>query len=492
MKTFLQRRDPWGHGISLWLICGVALVLPLMGWSLTHIRLENDVAGWLPKDDPQTIILDWYQKHFPAEDRILLSWDGCTLTDPRIDLLVQQLSGIRKNGQREGGSPLIREVRQPADLLKRMAKEGVPFETALARTHGLLTGDGPLCLRFSDSGRLRGDYLRKEVLKLAKQHGFKVSIVQQSLSVPTNEGLDIEDESSFKLNDAIAEYIKSRPVYDLQLAWPRMHIDSSETEAFRQALLTLRESDVPQGQDAKPCIEQTFFIPGSMAAVSVALNEAGAADHKAALADITEALQTVGIPPESAHLGGRPVAGTALNQAVKHAGWNRAFPIWDLPQRSPILLSALVTFVFSIIVLRSIRLTILVQAVSLLCASATASLVPVTGGSMNMVLVVMPTLLVVLTVSGAIHLCNYWKSSGIDDPVKSVHHAASVAWLPCLMASGTTAIGFASLMTGTLIPVRDFGVYAAIGCVLSFGCVLYLLPASDAVLAPRATQKSGS
>jgi len=89
----------------------------------------------------------------------------------------------------------------------------------------------------------------------------------------------------------------------------------------------------------------------------------------------------------------------------------------------------------------------------------------------------MPTLLMVISVSGAIHLCNYWKNSGINDPVKSVLHAASVAWLPCFLASATTAIGLASLMVSSLIPVREFGIYASIGCVISFICVLYLMPA---------------
>ena len=122
------------------------------------------------------------------------------------------------------------------------------------------------------------------------------------------------------------------------------------------------------------------------------------------------------------------------------------------------------------------RLAILVQVVTFFTVVASVSLVPVTGGSMNMVLVVMPTLLAVLTASAAIHLSNYWKHSVSRDPSESVVQAANTAWLPCILASGTTSIGLASLMVSNLVPVKDFGLYAAIGCLISFFMVLYLLP----------------
>ena len=65
MKSFLERRDRWGNGYSLWLMVGVVFALPLMIWSLKQLRMENDVAGWLPSDDPQSKILAWYQNLFP-------------------------------------------------------------------------------------------------------------------------------------------------------------------------------------------------------------------------------------------------------------------------------------------------------------------------------------------------------------------------------------------------------------------------------------------
>ena len=133
MKSFFERRDRWGHGLSLWLFAGIAFLIPVMGWSLQYIRLDNDVTGWLPDKDPQAKILHWYQDLFPSQDRVLVSWDDCSVTDPRLRAIAQRLEGIDKNGTREGGSPLVEDVTIPEDVLKRMMGEKISFEVALER-----------------------------------------------------------------------------------------------------------------------------------------------------------------------------------------------------------------------------------------------------------------------------------------------------------------------------------------------------------------------
>ncbi|MFN0197056.1 MAG: efflux RND transporter permease subunit, partial [Planctomycetaceae bacterium] len=104
------------------------------------------------------------------------------------------------------------------------------------------------------------------------------------------------------------------------------------------------------------------------------------------------------------------------------------------------------------------------------------SIVPPTGGSMNMVLVVMPVLLLVITISGAIHFVNYWQHAAAQNIETAVQESIKMAREPVLLAGITTAIGLISLVTSTLVPVRDFGIYSAIGCLLSLVVILYGLP----------------
>ncbi len=475
MKSFLERRDRWGNGYSLWLLAGAVFLIPLCIGALRHLKMENDVAGWLPKDDPQSKILSWYQDLFPEADRILVSWDDCNLTDPRLAEIARRLEGVKKDGAREGGSVYVSEVSLPSDLLKRMVSEGIPFETALQRAHGLLVGDGPLCIGLTENAKAHQKEVTAEILALAeKTLGVKPQIVDTKFAEPSDKYLTLDDEDEFKLNDAIRSWIASHKPAHLRLSWRRMHLDSAKTDAFRAALSELKTTSA-NGESAA-AVSETWYVPGAMAAMSVQLSHAGEIDHSRALREIQAAIVAAGVSEPSMHLGGRPVAGTLMNEAVKHAAWNKQAPIWNMMKRSPLLLSVLTSVFLSYVMLRSFRLCVLVQATAIFATVVSVALVPATGGTMNMVLIVMPTLLLVITISGTIHICNYWKASGIDDSSKSVMHAVSIAWLPCFLASATTAIGLASLVVSSLVPVRDFGIYASIGCMISFVSITYLLP----------------
>ncbi|MFN9721509.1 MAG: efflux RND transporter permease subunit [Planctomycetota bacterium] len=475
MKSFLERRDRWGNGYSLWLLAGAVFLIPLCIGALRHLKMENDVAGWLPKDDPQSKILAWYQELFPEADRILISWDDCNLTDHRLAEIARRLEGIEKDGTREGGSVYVSEVSLPSDLLKRMVSEGIPFETALQRAHGLLIGDGPLCIGLTENAKANQTETIAEIMKVAeKTLGLKPVLTETKFSDPSEKYLTLDDEDAYQLNSAIRSWLSVQKPADVRLAWPRMHLDSAKTDAFRRALTELR---VPSANgESVPAIRETWHIPGAMAAMSVQLSPLGEIDHSRALKEIRAAVIAGGVPESSMHLGGRPVAGTLMNEAVKHAAWNKQAPVWNLMKRSPLLLSVLISVFLSYLMLKSFRLCVLVQATAIFATVISVALIPATGGTMNMVLIVMPTLLLVITISGTIHICNYWKASGIDDTSKSVMHAVSIAWLPCFLASATTAIGLASLIVSSLVPVRDFGIYASIGCMISFVSITYLLP----------------
>lgn len=476
-KPFLQRRDRWGHGVSLWVIVAVAFLIPVMLWSLRDVRMHNDVAGWLPRKDPQAKILNWYQGMFPSEDRVLVSWDDSAITDPRLRLLELSLEGTPTDGERtEGGSPYVASVTLPTELLQRMLEQDIPFERAMQQLEGILIGRGPLKLRFTDIGRRRGEFLQKEILELAsRRFGLDVQVVTNELPKPSGD-IPLEDTGAFNVYRELTEYVQTEPLHDLQLSWFGMHTDRDTTEQFRAAVLKMTDPGSGNESAGKPVVAEAFYTPGSLAAVSVSLSEAGIADKKAAVAAIQAAVEAAGVAPEAAHLGGQPVVSVALNEAVSDAAWNRSYEWWDLPHRSPILLSAFLSVLFTYIMLRSLRLASLVVAVSFLTVVISMAVIPLTGATLNMVLIVMPTLLIVLTTSAAIHLSNYWKHGTETDPSRSVFHAAEMAWLPCALASGTTAIGLASLVASNLVPVRDFGIYSAIGCVISFAVVLYVLP----------------
>lgn len=471
-RTFLTRRDRWGHGMATWIIALVVLALPPIFWAMGQIHMHNDVADWLPHDDPQRKIHEWYQTNFPSEDRVLLSWDDCTLTDSRLDAVAEHLEGrLMESGTREGASPFVSEVSLPGELLGRMLDRNVSFDTAVSRVNGLLCGPGPLRLRLSPDVPA-DETVRARLLQVVREVAgpeTHVRLIDTHLAEPSTQ-FDRSDSSAGKLYDELTAWVRRQPEFDLSLSWPDMHAHEQTQAAAISALKELKRDD------GKPLVEEAFLIPGSQAAMTVTLSDAGVEDEEGTFRSIREACLAAGVAEENLRLGGRPVVGAQLNKAVARAGWNREYELWDFPHRSPVLFSAVISIVLSLILLKSLRLAILVQVAANLTVVASVALVPVTGGSMNMVLVVMPTLLMVLTTSAAIHLANYWKHARSSDEHDSVIEAASTAWLPCILASGTTAIGLGSLHVSNLVPVSDFGTYAAIGCLISFFMVLYLVP----------------
>ena len=52
-----------------------------MGTKRALLSNRNDVRDWLPAHFEQTADHRWFQEHFPNEQFVLCSWEGCTLDE---------------------------------------------------------------------------------------------------------------------------------------------------------------------------------------------------------------------------------------------------------------------------------------------------------------------------------------------------------------------------------------------------------------------------
>ena len=52
---------------------------------------DNNVHDWLPTTYDETQDFSWFQKHFDNETFVLISWEGCTLEDHRLELFAKKL-----------------------------------------------------------------------------------------------------------------------------------------------------------------------------------------------------------------------------------------------------------------------------------------------------------------------------------------------------------------------------------------------------------------
>lgn len=470
MAHFFEKRDRWGNGYGLWVLVAMAFLTPLAIWSCEHIHLENRVENWLPDDDPQARILNWTHEYFAQEDRLLITWDDSSLTDPRLNTLKNKLNGIANPAQSKDRKsvPEISGVIAPQDIFEKMVERGVDEHQALQHLSGVLIGRGPLRVRLTPEAKPLQSQIENQLIEHARA-AWDLEIKILPPSPEQRPRVDAQAEAKESDDAQLADFAIPPP-HDFAMQWPHMQTEQEHEVAVEAWLRSLKI------QDAE-AVEDVFFQPGTPAALGVAISYGGRRRMSRTLETIYEAAEASGIPRDTLRLGGRPVVGNELNEGVKKALWNRGYPVWMFHKRSPLMFSALIGVILAFVMLRSARLAILVLVVANFTVLLTVALVPLTKGSMNMVLVCMPSLLSVLTLSAAIHVANYWKHAALYDSKNAIVSACKMARQPCALASITTAVGLMSLTTSNLTPVRDFGFYAAIGCLISLVVVLFGLPA---------------
>lgn len=179
------------------------------------------------------------------------------------------------------------------------------------------------------------------------------------------------------------------------------------------------------------------------------------------------AVERCGVDADDLRLTGDAVISVGIdtegNQAVDQLVW----------------LSAAMAFCVAWICLRSIKLAILVFVLSQYCLGVSEAIVYYTGGSMNLLVVMVPVLVYVLAVSASVHLLNYYREAVHRlGPTDAPREALKAGWQPCLIAAVTTALGLGSLCVSHVIPVKTFGIYGSTGVLVSFGVLVLLLPAA--------------
>jgi predicted RND superfamily exporter protein len=191
------------------------------------------------------------------------------------------------------------------------------------------------------------------------------------------------------------------------------------------------------------------------------------------------AVSECGIREPQLHMGGPIVDNVSIDLAGKGSFVTLA------------LLSGVVGLAIAYGCLRNLKVTSVVVAVGAISAAVSLALVYYFGvietlvlsrsapfyGTMDAVLMSMPALVYVLGVSGAIHFINYYRESRVAGGLKgAVERAVRGAWIPCGLVALTAAIGFGSLITSDIVPIRKFGGFSAAGILATLGVLFAVLP----------------
>ena len=360
---------------SVGILAVLVFLLPLVvvGASKARSNNRNDVKGWLPPEYPETATYKFFRDNFQGEEFILVSWEGCSMADPRLEIMARKL---------------------------------LPPPEEAARI------DRPLYFKTAQTGPRAVQQMMAEPLDLEREEA--VARLTGALIGPPPEGVT-----------------PGSPADDL---------------GRRQTCLVLTLSDTARA------------------------NLHGAIDTVKEVA-----VKECGIPDAGVHMGGPPVD----NVSIDNAG-----------QKSVTILFALSLVVGGIVSwfsLRSPTLVALVLASGVYSMFASLAVVWYSGYPVDAILLTMPSLVYVAATSGAIHLANYYRDQIAETGVRegaagrAVHHAL----VPLTLATGTTAIGLATLAVSELVPIKMFGIFSAVGVVCSFVILITLIPAGLELFPPK-------
>ncbi len=182
--------------------------------------------------------------------------------------------------------------------------------------------------------------------------------------------------------------------------------------------------------------------------------------------DVAKASETKDI---KIHVAGRPIV----------EGTMALLGPADMKKMVPIVL--LVIFLVLFITLRSFKGTLITLGVVFFSTIWAFGLMAAVGVPVYAVSTMIPVMLIAIGVADGIHLYShlqvYINHNPDAEKREAVKDMIKFMWKPVVMTSVTTAVGFISLLTSQVYPVKYFGIFTAFGVMVAMVFSLVFLPA---------------
>ncbi|MFO0912411.1 MAG: MMPL family transporter [Pirellulales bacterium] len=128
-----------------WLVLAIGLLLLPVTMVLVRAAIRsnlNDVSDWLPAHYIETSQYRWFKERFGREDFVVVSWPGCTLDDPRMDIVARRLRERSTQAAAQGGAELFIRVTTGRDLIDELTSDriGLSEQQAVHRLQGTVVG----------------------------------------------------------------------------------------------------------------------------------------------------------------------------------------------------------------------------------------------------------------------------------------------------------------------------------------------------------------
>jgi predicted RND superfamily exporter protein len=128
--------------------------------------------------------------------------------------------------------------------------------------------------------------------------------------------------------------------------------------------------------------------------------------------------------------------------------------------------------------IRRVRGVIAPIIVVILSVFWTLGIVGILGWTLNMMVIIIPTLLIAVSVGDSMHVIAEFQDQqqrGLGRK-EAIATTLTIVGLPCLLTTLTTAAAFLSFLATAIKPIREMGAYAAIGVITALVLSLIIVP----------------
>ncbi len=392
----------------------------LVHWAgLAVATNSNRLSDWLPSNLEETVALEKFNAWFGGDGQfVVVSWDGC-----RIDTTADPADTSKDDPR-----------------LERLARLLVPSDLSNVANSNAISE--------SESEIAPGEML------LVAPSNFNVS--NGSPLEPSGADVVLTD---FERQAFFRKVITSRTLLQTLTAAP---LNIQPNEAVHRLTGSILG---PQGQACLIVFLNDF--PTDQLRLAIGARNPRWIDRNQAQGALFRAIEACGIPIGQAHLGGPPIDNLSINEegqrtllrlALAAGGLGLLLAWWSL---------------------RSIVLTLIVFLCGIISTCGATAAIWLSGCHADAIVLAMPSLIYVLTISGAIHLVNYYREAVHQGGIPGASgRALAAGYKPAALCSVTTALGLLSLFASDLTPIRRFGIFSAMGMLLMLVVLFLLLPAA--------------
>lgn len=197
---------------------------------------------------------------------------------------------------------------------------------------------------------------------------------------------------------------------------------------------------------------------------------------------IAEEMQKGG--PEKIYLAGRPVLEVTFGEYMAA----------DMQKMMPIVMVVVIIVLF--LTFRSLSGIILPLLVVIGSVIWSLGIMSLSGIPLFTISTQMPVILMAVGTAYGIHILNKYFQDRIQFPEMDKRQLILAVmdeiWKPVMMTGLTTAVGFSSLVTAYMVPIRYFGIFTAVGVLAAMLFSLLMIPAALTVFNVKVRIKAGN